>query len=114
MTAPQNDNDPFGAPTENADDPFNEWSDLPGDCPTDSLRLDALEAATAADPFATSRLGNCLLAFGAGPSPFDRYQVANRRYLESALRSGDTPEMTELFRLIAYYWLGRARSILVD
>lgn len=125
MTAPENDNSPF-APTESdADavfdfsgpdwsDPFSEWLNLPGDCPTDSIRLDALEMAISEDPFATTHLDDCLVGLGVGPTPFDRYRRANRRYLRSFHDDDDTAETTEIYRLIALHWLTRARSILLD
>lgn len=114
MTKCQIDDDPFADAVDDGINPFEEWGDLPGDNPTDSIRLDALEVATAADPFATSRLDDCPLAFRVGPSPFDRYQVAHRAYMKSANDDDDTPETTEIHRLIALYWLARSRSILVD
>lgn len=114
MTTAENDNTDFDFSGPDWSGLSKEWANLPGDCPTDSLRLDALESAVADDPFATTRLDDCLVAFGVGPTPFDRYRRAHRAYLRSFHNSDDEPATTEIFRLIALYWLARSRSILVD
>lgn len=113
MTTIEVDDDPFAFP-DDVPEPADEWADLPGENPTDSIRLDTLESALAEDPFATTNLEDCLFAYGIGPTPFDRYQHASRRYLKSFHNDEDGADVTEIHRLISLYWLRRSKPVWLD
>jgi hypothetical protein len=94
-------------------DPFvDDWKDL-GE-PSDSIALDILRQATDEDPFATSRLADCLPYEGLTPSFLVRYQRASIAFLRACRERERDEEREEILRRITAYWLRKSKAYEVE
>jgi hypothetical protein len=108
MTTAENDN----GRTPIADPFVDDWRYLTE--PSDSIALDILRQATDEDPFATSRLADCLPFEGLTPSSLVRYQRASIAFLKACRERERDEEREEILRRIALYWLRKSKAYGVE
>jgi hypothetical protein len=111
MTTAENDN------AKGIGDDFDfystEWDDLPGDQPM-PVAVDLLRWMMAEDPFATSRLEDCVPELGISPSALARYERASAAFIAACHSEEQDDDQQEILRLIAAYWLKKSRAFWID